>query len=56
MLRMAATMPRPSPGRRKAVLVIGGAVNGQVEQRRSLSLLACGAACQSGQPVPVRTA
>jgi hypothetical protein len=46
MLHMAAATPRPSPARRRTVRVFPGAANGQVEQRRSLSLLACGAACR----------
>src|SRR5450755_3607219 len=49
---MGAGLTCPLAGQRKAVRVAWGAVNGQVEQRRSLSLLACGAACQGRSARP----
>src|ERR1022692_2183219 len=49
---MAATTCRPSSSKRNAVRIAWGAVNGQVEQRRSLSLLACGAACRGRSARP----
>src|ERR1035437_2336921 len=49
---MGAGLTCPLAGQRKAAQVAWGAVNGQVEQRRSLSLLACGVACQGRSARP----